>query len=67
MLKGTLGPQGDLNGLFPVGGYGAVAGVQGDVYNAEVDLRLGPPRAAASNTVTFGEPFFALEVIERAV
>ena len=58
-------PQGNLDSLLAVDDRGPIAGVQGDVYNAEVDLRLGPPRAAASNTVTFGEPSLLLEIGEQ--
>ena len=55
ILEGPVRSQGDLDGLFAVGGR-AVAGIQGDVYNAEVALRLGPSRAAASNTGASGDP-----------
>lgn len=38
-----MGPHGDLGRLFAVGGHGAaVAGVQGDVYEAEPHLGIGP-------------------------
>ena len=58
VLEGPFGPEGDLHYLFAVGGYGRAAlAVQGDVDDAEPDLGLGPS-PAASNTVTFGEPFF---------
>ncbi len=58
VFERPLGPEGDLDRLFTVGGHGpAVAGVHGDMDDAEPDLGLGPAWAAASNTVTFGEPF----------
>ena len=51
-----LGSEGDLYGLFTVGGDGAaVLVLQRDMDDSEVDLRLDPTRAG-SDTVTFGEP-----------
>lgn len=56
VFEGPLGPQGDLNRLFAVGGHGrAVRAVYGDMDDAEPDLGLGPS-PAASNTGTFGDP-----------
>ena len=50
VLELPLGPEGDLDGLFAVGG-GKPFVVEGCVDDPEVDLRLGPLRLA-SNTVT---------------
>ncbi|MCI0652518.1 MAG: ATP-binding protein, partial [Planctomycetes bacterium] len=58
VFEGPLGPEGDLDGLFAVGGH--VRAVHGDVEDAEPDLGLGPAWAAASNTVTFGEHLLSI-------
>jgi hypothetical protein len=66
--KAPLGPQGDLDGLFAVGGHGgAVVAFQGAVYDTEPDLRLGPSWAAASSTVTPGEPNIKTAELQRSV
>jgi hypothetical protein len=53
---GRLGPGGDFDRLFVVGGHRvALVAVQGDVDDPEVDLRFDPS-GAGSNTVTLGEP-----------
>ncbi len=55
--EGGFWPKGDFDGLFAVGGrMGTVGAVYGDVDDAEPDFRLGPASAAASSTVTLGEP-----------
>ena len=56
VLENPLRPQGDLNGLFAVGS-GTSTTFEGYVNDAEPHLGLSPPRAAASNTGTFREPF----------
>gem|GEM_PF-1613790 len=49
VFEGPLGPQGDLDRLFAVGGYvAAVAGVQGHMYDAEPDLGLSDASLAVS-------------------
>jgi hypothetical protein len=59
VLEGPVGPQGDLDRLFAVGGHGRdVMAFQGGVDDAEPDLGLSPARAAASNTVTLSEPAY---------
>ena len=56
IFEGPLGPEGDLDGLFAIGGHGvALLTLDGPVDDSEVDLRLDPSRAGSS-TVTFGEP-----------
>jgi len=63
VFEGPLRAQGNLDGLFAVGVHmGTRGALNGDVDDAEPDLRLGPARAATSRTVTAGEPF----VIEPA-
>jgi hypothetical protein len=58
VLKGTLWPQGDLDGLFAVGGHGRDVGAfDGNVDDPEPDFRLGAGRASMSRTVTLGGPF----------
>jgi hypothetical protein len=55
VLEGPLGPEGDLDGLFAVGGHGgATVASLGEVDNPEIYLRLDPTRARA-NIVTDGE------------
>ena len=56
VLKGTLGPQGDLDQLFAVGRHrGAVVAIPGGMDDPEVDLGLDPSWAG-SQSVTYGEP-----------
>jgi hypothetical protein len=57
-LERTLGPQGDFHRLFAVGGHrGPIRALLGDMDDPEPDLGPGPSGpAAASRTVTFGEP-----------
>lgn len=60
VFEGPLGPEGDFDRLFMVGGRrAALVAVQGDVDDPEADLRLDPSRAK-SNPVTLGEPELAL-------
>lgn len=54
--KAPFGPRAISTVCFAVGGPGrAIAGLQGDVDDAEPDLGLGDRPRAASNTVTSGE------------
>ena len=56
VFERPLGPQGNPDRLFAIGGPGAAfLVVQGDVDDAGIDLRLDPS-GAGSNTGTFGEP-----------
>src|SRR4030066_341231 len=56
ILEHSLGFHGDLHGLFAVGGHrDAFLVVQGDVDDAEIDLRLDPPRAGY-HTGKVGDP-----------
>lgn len=56
VFEGPLGPEGDLDRLFAIGGHrGATVAILGEMDNPEVDLRLDPP-GAGSNTVTLGDP-----------
>ena len=56
VFERPLGPEGDLDRLFAVGGHGgATVAILGEMDDPEPDLRLDPSRAG-SYTVTFGEP-----------
>ena len=55
-MKCPVGAEGDLDGLFAVGGPGGVTWpFPGDMDDAEPDLGSDLPESG-SNTVTFGEP-----------
>jgi hypothetical protein len=63
----TLGPEGDLDRLFAVGGHGGarVANL-GEVDDSEPYLGLDRP-GAGSHTVTFWEPVNLRRVRQRAL
>lgn len=55
VFEGPLGPQGDLDRLFAVGGHGrAVRAVHGDMDDAEPDLGLGEAGPAVSRPIHSG-------------
>jgi len=58
VFEGSLWSQRDIDGLFAVGGHaGAVGSNHSRVDDAEPNFGLRPTRAAASRTVTRGEPY----------
>jgi hypothetical protein len=57
VIERPLGPEGDLDRLFAVGGHGsATLGILGEVDDPEPNLRLDRP-GAGSQSVTDGEPY----------
>lgn len=56
VFRRPLGPRGDLDCLFAIGGHaGVVVAVLRGMDDPEIDLRPGPP-GAGSHTVTFWGP-----------